>query len=104
MVIQHHWLNGHEFEQALGNSEGQGSLAFCRLWGAKNQTWLRDWTSITNTELYSWPESSNAHTLMISDVTSLKSRWIRMEWEPYCVCTSSPDQSLKADDCIKGLQ
>ena len=25
----HHWLNGHEFEQALGDGEGQGSLACC---------------------------------------------------------------------------
>ena len=23
----HHWLNGREFEQALGDGEGQGSLA-----------------------------------------------------------------------------
>ena len=27
MVGWHHQLNGHEFEQALGDSEGQGSLA-----------------------------------------------------------------------------
>ena len=27
MVRQHHWLNGHEFEQTPGNSGGQGSLA-----------------------------------------------------------------------------
>ena len=25
----HHRLNAHEFEQTLGDSEGQGSLAFC---------------------------------------------------------------------------
>ena len=25
----HHWLNGHGFEQTLGDSEGWGSLAFC---------------------------------------------------------------------------
>ena len=24
---QHHWLNGREFEQTLGNGEGQGTLA-----------------------------------------------------------------------------
>ena len=33
MVRQHHLLNGHEFEQAQGDSEGQGSLACCRPWG-----------------------------------------------------------------------
>ena len=27
MVGWHHWLNGHEFEQVLGNGQGQGSLA-----------------------------------------------------------------------------
>ena len=31
MVGWHHWLNGYEFEQTLGDSEGQGSLA----WGCK---------------------------------------------------------------------
>ena len=35
MVGWHHRLNGHEFEQALGDSEGQGSLACCSPWGHK---------------------------------------------------------------------
>ena len=30
MVGWHHRLNGHEFEQSLGDGEGQGSLACCR--------------------------------------------------------------------------
>ena len=34
-VRLHHWLNGHEFEQAPGDSEGQGSLACCNPWGCK---------------------------------------------------------------------
>ena len=35
MVGWHHRLNGHEFEQALGNGEGQGNLACCSPWGRK---------------------------------------------------------------------
>ena len=35
MVGRHHRLNGHEFEQAPGDSEGQGSLACCSPWGCK---------------------------------------------------------------------
>ena len=35
MVRWHHRLNGHEFEQALGDDEGQGSLACCCPWGHK---------------------------------------------------------------------
>ena len=29
MVGWHHRLNGHEFEQTLGDTEGQGSLVCC---------------------------------------------------------------------------
>ena len=29
------WLNGHEFEQAPGDGEGQGGLACCSPWGRK---------------------------------------------------------------------
>ena len=35
MVGWHHRLNGHEFEQAPGGGEGQGSLASCSPWGQK---------------------------------------------------------------------
>ena len=35
MVGWHHRLTGLEFEQALGDGEGQGSLAFCGPWGHK---------------------------------------------------------------------
>ena len=35
MVGWHHGLNGCEFEQTLGDSERQGSLACCSPWGCK---------------------------------------------------------------------
>ena len=35
MVGWHHRLNGHEFEQTLGDGEGQGSLACCSPRGHK---------------------------------------------------------------------
>ena len=35
MVGWHHQLDEQEFEQTLGDSEGQGSLACCRPWGHK---------------------------------------------------------------------
>ena len=38
MVGWHHRLNGHEFEQALGDSEGQGRLARCSPWGCKESS------------------------------------------------------------------
>ena len=35
MVGWHHWLNGHELDQAPGAGDGQGSLACCSPWGHK---------------------------------------------------------------------
>ena len=54
MVGWHHRLNGHEFVQTLGDSEGQGSLACCSPRGHKSQTRLSDWktTIISCPRLY----------------------------------------------------
>ena len=35
LVGWHHWHDEHEFEQALGVGDGQGSLACCGPWGRK---------------------------------------------------------------------
>ena len=35
MIGWHHQLNGYEFEQALGDGEGQGGLVCCSPWGHK---------------------------------------------------------------------
>ena len=46
MVGWYHWLDGHEFEQVLGVSDGQGSLVCCSPWGHKESDtteWLY-WT------------------------------------------------------------
>ena len=48
MVGCHHRLDGHEFEQALGAGDGQGSLACYSPWGHKESDmpeWL-NWTEL----------------------------------------------------------
>ena len=35
MVGGHHRLKGHEFDQALGAGDGQGSLTCCSPWGCR---------------------------------------------------------------------
>ena len=44
----HHWLNEHEFEQALGVRDGQRSLVCCSPWGCKelDTTELTNWTDL----------------------------------------------------------
>ena len=49
MVGWNHRLNGHEFEQILGDSEGQGSLECCSPWGLKEL----DMTEWLNNNIYS---------------------------------------------------
>ena len=48
MVGWHHWFNGHEFEQALGVGDGQGSLVYYSPWGCKE---------LYTTERLNWAES-----------------------------------------------
>ena len=48
MVGWHHRWDGHEFEQAPGDGEGQGSLACCSPWGRKESdtTERLNWTEL----------------------------------------------------------
>ena len=61
MVVWHHRLNGHEFEQTPGAGDGQGGLACCSPWGRKELTWLSNWTELNWTESegqsVDWPEN-----------------------------------------------
>ena len=51
MVGWHHWLNGHEFVQTVGDSEGPRSLVCCSSWGLQSQTWLSDWTTSNSCQI-----------------------------------------------------
>ena len=63
MVGWHYQLDGHEFEQAPGVGDGQGSLACCSPWGCKESDRTeRDWT-----ELKSLPTNH-----------CLKHKWIKL--------------------------
>ena len=55
MVVWHHWLNEHEFEQAPGVGDGQGSLACCSPWGCKelDMTKRLNWAELTYEEIVS---------------------------------------------------
>ena len=48
MVGWHHWLDRHEFEQALGFGDEQGRLACYSPWGHKESERLSDWTELIN--------------------------------------------------------
>ena len=60
MVEWHHWLNGHEFEQILGDGERQGCLTCCSLWVHKESDmteWLNNkisWLFMKNAAMNQW--------------------------------------------------
>ena len=62
MVGLHHHLNGHGFEQTLGDSEGQVSLVYCSSWGHRQSDTLRDRT--TNDTLLSLSTPLLGHSSM----------------------------------------
>ena len=51
MVGWHHWLDGHEFEQALGVGDGQGSLACLSTWGRKELVTTEQLNWLTKPEI-----------------------------------------------------
>ena len=58
MVGWHHRLNGHEFEQALGDGEGQGSLECCSPWGHKESDMTEQLNNNNTRPPYLPPEKS----------------------------------------------
>ena len=68
MVGWHHWLNGHEVEQTLGDSEGQGGLACCSWWGHKES----DITEQLNNNNEKQSQSSLEDVLLQDLMESLK--------------------------------
>ena len=59
MVGWHHWLDGHEFEQAAGVGDGQGSLACCGPWGHKESD---------TAEQLNWTECNKGQVVLTSKV------------------------------------
>ena len=58
IVGWHHWLNGHEFQQALGVDDGQGRLANCSPWGNKESDMP---------EQLNWTETTTIHNRTLRD-------------------------------------
>ena len=55
MVGWHHCLNGREFEQTLGDSKGQESLACCSPWGCKESDLTQQLKTMTLQQILNKP-------------------------------------------------
>ena len=104
IVGWHHRLNGHEFKQTLGDSQGQGSLMCCSPWGHKELDMTerlnnnnkehrlgKSQISIISMERPSW--NSNAHDYLrnifcdrqIIDTPPILSykKYLTIKWQTY---------------------
>ena len=79
MVGWHHRLDGHEFEQAPGDGEGQGSQACCSSWGRKES----DTTERRN-------DNNNIH-----DTPGISER----PWEERAPCLPASEGSVRTLPC-----
>ena len=52
MVGWYYQLNRHEFEETLGDSEGQGSLACCSSWSHEELEKIDQLNTTTQTDIY----------------------------------------------------
>ena len=57
----HHQLKGHEFDQTVGDSEGQGSLVCCSPWGCKES----DMTERLNNSNHLYGVSSSVFAIFL---------------------------------------
>ena len=74
MAGWHHRLDGYEFEQALGDGEGQGSLVCCSPWGRKESD---------STEWLNWTELMYTHSL--EDLVKFCSFWYHVYEDGFLV-------------------
>ena len=91
MVRWHHQLNGHEFEQTLRDSEGQGNLACCSPWGCKESNTTKQ---LNNNDLTSDKLRSHLHCFHGAQSC------ISIFYSISPACRGQPTETLREEDVI----
>ena len=106
MVGWHHRFNGHEFEQTLGDSEGQGGLMCCSLWSRKeldtteqlnndnldvtdSHPWLKDRSSCRKSHftaiLWACSGPFSLSLVFLSVLLALSPSWLLVQCRSYLI-------------------
>ena len=121
MVGWHHRFNGHELEQTVGDSKGQGSLACCNPWGCQESDTTKqlNWTELIYTHIYSTYIHIYIYIYVDNCIAQL-CLWEKQQGEPFLghsalvkqaihvqhwICTQNPENfrlstSLLKNQCI----
>ena len=103
MVGWHHWLNGHEFEQALEVGDGQGGLACCSPWFHKDldATKQLHWTDVCESF-----ENFKFSSVACKALYNLKNLFFNKKFKYHCDCTTQKwlhgGQALKQGNKLEG--
>ena len=83
MVGWHHWLDGHEFEQALGIGDGQETLACWSPWGRKESDMTEEltWQQVSYSYFNIQWKKENWVTQRLSDMTLKKKHLFPGSWD-----------------------
>ena len=105
MAGWHHRLNGHEFEQTLGESEGQGNLARCSPWGGKEldmTVQLNNNNKKNSDNTKSWREYGQAGSLMHC---CWRGKMAQPFWKRFIVISLKPKlaTAIPPNNCTAGL-
>ena len=74
MVGWHHRLDGHEFEQALGVGDGEGSLACCSPWGHRESDTTEQLNNKATTQLTA--SLGKRHNRIFTRMHSIRTRYV----------------------------
>ena len=91
MAGWHHRLNGHEFEQTPGESEGQGSLVCCSPWGHKESNTAYQLNNKQHQKLQKSCLNIQIFSPVLWDSKSVGWEWETYMWTRTKVWVTSPD-------------
>ena len=110
MVGGHHQLDGHEFEQASGVGDGQGSLACYSPWG-RQESDMTEWLNWTEVCFFCcFPSNFDPQMLFICQGSPAIQHWVFAAVCPLlaacrCLCGSrwppgAPASVYESDQCV----
>ena len=100
MVGWHHQHNGHQFDQAPGYGEGQGSLVCCNPWGCKES----DTTELLNNNKYllfffSWKPRKVDRVLQPMGLQRLRHDWACVHAQEWNIFVCSREICMCGGNC-----
>ena len=109
MAGWHHWLDGHEFEQAPGVDDGQGSLVVCNSWDCKESDtteWL-NWIELRAEPHSLWSRGESVHNDSSSPTHSTELPFSvslpHVSRHHQCFLGPPPTTLLALKFCLEGL-